>query len=133
MIMNRRTFLIAGVAATAAITIPILKCRSHTFLTDNPLMRPRVLANFCDAKTIREIGDSYRAQVPAEDRLEKLREILLTDEDGKKCDAPNDEAISELLNKKVNREFKEGKIIVEDGWVVSKTEARQCALYSLEG
>jgi len=33
----------------------------------------------------------------------------------------------------VNCEFKEGKIVVEDGWVLSKTEARQCALYSLEG
>ena len=131
--MNRRTFLIAGVAATAVITIPILKCRSHTFLTDNPLMRPTVLANFCDANTIREIGDSYRAEVPAENRLEKLRELLLTDEKGRKPDAPNDDAISELLNKKVNREFKEGKIVIEDGWVLSKTEARQCALYSLEG
>jgi len=131
--MNRRTFLIAGVAATAVITIPILKCRSHTFLTDNPLMRPLVLANFCDAKTIREIGDSYRAQVPAENRLEKLRELLLTDEQGRKSDAPNDDSISEMLNKKVNCEFKEGKIVVEDGWVLSKTEARQCALYSLEG
>jgi hypothetical protein len=96
-------------------------------------MRPLVLAHFCDAKTIREIGDSYRAQVPAENRLEKLRELLLMDEEGRKCDAPNDDSISEMLNKKVNCEFKEGKIVVEDGWVLSKTEARQCALYSLEG
>ena len=131
--MNRRTFLIAGVAAGAIITFPILKCRTHTFLTDNPLMRPTVLANFCDARTIREIGDSYRAQVPAENKLEKLRELLLADEQGRKCDAANDDAISELLNKKVNQEFKDGKVLVEDGWVLSKTEARQCALYSLEG
>ena len=131
--MNRRTFLIAGVAATAAITFPILKCRSHFFSVDNPLMRPTVLARFCDANTIREIGDCYRAQVPAENRLDKLRELLLTDEQGKKPDMSNDEAISKLLDKKVSREFKEGKIVIEDGWVLSKTEARQCALFSLEG
>jgi hypothetical protein len=130
--MNRRTFLIAGVAATAAITFPVLKCRTHTFLTDSPLMRPTVLANFCDANTIRKIGDHYRAQVPAENRLEKLRELLLTDEQGRKPDVPDEDAISELLNKKVNKEFKEGKIVIEEGWVLSKTEARQCALFSLE-
>ena len=131
--MNRRTFLIAGVAASAAITFPVLKCRSHTLLTDNPLMRPTVLARFCDANTIREIGDSYRAQVPAENRLDKLRELLLADEQGRKPDVPDDDAISELLNKKVNKEFNEGKIVIEDGWILSKTEARQCALFSLEG
>ena len=130
--MNRRTFLIAGVAATAAITVPVLKCRPHSFSTDNPLTRPAVLANFCDANTIREIGDSYRAQVPSENRMERLKELLLTDEQGRKPDVPDGHAISELLNKKVTKEFKEGKIVIEDGWIVSKTEARQCALFSLE-
>ena len=131
--MDRRTFLIAGIAAGAALTFPILKRRTHAFLKENPLMRQTVLSNFCDAKTIREIGDSYRAEVPSENRPEKLRELLLTDEQGRKSDAPNDDAISELLAKKVKKEFKEGKIVIEDGWVLSKTEARQCALYSLEG
>jgi hypothetical protein len=66
-------------------------------------MRPTVLANFCDANTIREIGDSYRGQVPAEKQAGKAQGILLTDEQGKKPDAPNDDAISELLNKKVKQ------------------------------
>ena len=130
--MKRRTFLLAGVAATAAITFPLVKYRSDNSPATNPLVRPAVLVNFCDAKTIREIGDCYRKQVPGEAEETKLRELLLTDEKGKeKPGKADNEAISDLLNKKVSREFQEGKIVIEDGWKLSETEARQCALFSL--
>jgi len=32
----------------------------------------------------------------------------------------------------VKQDFGNGKIAVVDGWILSVTEARQCALYSLE-
>jgi hypothetical protein len=130
--MKRRTVILAGIAATAAIAIPLMKYRSDCISTNDPLMRPTVLTNFCDEKTIREIGDRYRMQVPEENKEEKLRELLLSDEKKtKKIGIPDDETISDLLNKKVNDEFKEGDIVIEDGWILSKTEARQCALFSL--
>jgi hypothetical protein len=36
-----------------------------------------------------------------------------------------------LIDKKVRKDFKEDKLQVIKGWVISTTEARQCALFSL--
>jgi len=117
-----------AVAATAAV--PIIGYRRKHLLSDDPLMRPNVLAHFCDGDTIRDIGVKYRKQVPAEDKRQKLVDILLTKNTGEKVESSNYKRVSELLENKIQGEFKEGKIIVEDGWVLSETEARQCALFS---
>ena len=58
-------------------------------------------------------------------------ELLLTNDKGKKIEPDNSEAISELLEQKIQQEFKDGRIVIEDGWVLSETEARQCALFSM--
>jgi hypothetical protein len=36
-----------------------------------------------------------------------------------------------MLENKVENDFKTGKIAVIKGWVLSLTEARQCALFSI--
>lgn len=117
-----------AVAATAAV--PIIGYRRKHLLSDDPLMRPNVLAHFCDGDTIRDIGVKYRTQVPLEDKRQKLVDLLLTKNNGEKVESSNYRKVSELLENKIQSEFKTGKIIVEDGWVLSETEARQCALFS---
>ena len=129
--MKRRTFIIATVAIAAALAMPAISYhRKHTLPLD-PLIRPHVLAHFCDGETINEIGVHYRAQVPEENKEKKLVELLLTNDKGKKIEPDNSKAISELLEQKIQREFKDGRIVIEDGWVLSETEARQCALFSM--
>jgi hypothetical protein len=129
--MKRRTFIIATVAFAAAIAIPSISYhRKHTLPAD-PLIRPHVLGHFCDGETINEIGINYRAQVPEENKEKKLVELLLTNDKGKKIEPGNSKAVSELLEQKIQQEFKEGRIVIEDGWVLSETEARQCALFSM--
>ncbi len=128
--MKRRTFILTGIAGTVAIALPVIKYKMDHIAIDDPLMRPTVLSNFCDEKQVREIGASYLAQAPEESQELKLRHLLLIDENGKQNEQ-EEKTISEILDKKVNREFSEGKIVVESGWVLSQTEARQCALFSL--
>lgn len=129
--MKRRTFIIALVSVGAAAAIPIAQYRRKNFLTGDPLMRPNVLAHFCDGGTISDIGKSYRSHVPEENEKKRLRELLMTNKNGSKVNPSGDEAISEMLEKKIEQEFKDGKIVIQKGWVLSKTEARQCALFSL--
>ena len=128
--MRRRTFIMATIAVAATVAVPIIGYRRKYLLSDDPLLRPNVLAHFCDGDTIRDIGIKYRAQVPSEDKRQKLVDILLTNNTGEKVEPSNYKKVSELLEKKIQSEFKESKIIVEDGWVLSETEARQCALFS---
>lgn len=92
---------------------------------------PEILGQFCDEAEIRLIGDSYRKRAKGEDDKDKLTELLLTDNTGKKIDSSDKPAVAELLNKKTLEEFRAYKTIVEKGWIITITEARQCALFSL--
>ena len=40
-------------------------------------------------------------------------------------------ALQEKMQQKVRADFENGETLVIQGWVLSQTEARQCALYSL--
>lgn len=129
--MKRRTFIVTLVSVGVATAVPIINYhRKHVFTRD-PLMRPHVLANFCDGGAIREIGTFYRSAVPEENEEKKLRKLLLTNERGNTADTTDEKTICDMLDKKISEEFKKGKIVIEDGWVLSETEARQCALFSL--
>ena len=130
--MKRRTFILAATGAAVAIaTIPIVKYKCSSSLTHDPLLRPDVLAHFCDEKAIRDIGAQYRKQFPSENNKEKLTELLLTIKPGKKVSPGDRPAIAKLLKNKIQDEFLQNNVIVVNGWVISSTEARQCALYSL--
>ena len=70
---------------------------------------PEMLSALADKSTLRQIGRHYLEQYPAEkDQLQAL-----------------------LRNANVQNDFVKGNIVVIKGWVLSVTEARQCALLSL--
>lgn len=130
--MNRKKFLIAAGAATtvALISIPIFKSKLKRTWKDNPLQSPESLSYFCDAEMINKIGMAYRSQVPAENSQEKLKAILLTDASGKTLDEKSKSKIAAAIEKRVKSEFDNYQTLILEGWVVSPTEARQCALYT---
>ena len=131
--MKRKTFLLTTTFATlAVITIPVVRYYNKKSKLDDPLIMPDDLSRFCDEKTIREIGISYRSIVPAENEKKKLTELLLTDYDGKVMANSDKYKVIELMDTKVLKDFTDyNKIHVIKGWVISITEARQCALFSL--
>lgn len=68
-----------------------------------------------DDETVRAIGARYRSSTPAEDDPGVLRRRL-------GAGSPDTE---------IRADFAAGRTVVVDGWVLSITEARQCALFSL--
>ena len=95
------------------------------------MQEPRILGSFCNDEDIREIGMDYRKRVPDEAEKQKLVDLLLKNDSGNKINSTDKEAVSDWLDKKTDQEFKADSTMVVAGWVVSVTEARQCALYSL--
>lgn len=87
----------------------------------------------CDAPTIQKIGEAYRTKVPAESGKEALTERLLEDSSGNPLSEKTDNtAIHAFLNDKIKQDFEAGRIVTLHGWMLSETEARQCALFSLQ-
>jgi hypothetical protein len=130
--MKRRTFIFTGVAVAAGIGL------SDFFLLNNqpkwkkqPLLYPFILSNFLDEESLRAIGNSYRHERPDENSKVKLLDALTGRMQGNQTDT-NDMANQAMeIEKNVEVDFKSYKLLVIKGWVISETEARQCALLSL--
>ena len=130
--MKRRKFLWIGSAVVLAVaSVPAYRYYKKKSKFYNPLVTPNDLSRFCDEGIIRDIGLSYRNMTSAENEKKKLTDLLLAGDDGKLTGESDNEAVFELIEKKVRKDFKEDKLQVIKGWVISTTEARQCALFSL--
>lgn len=125
--MKRKSFIIS--AATVAIGVPLVYYyrNNHNY---NPLYTPGLLSTFCSERTLKEIGVEYRKLVPHENEVQKLKTILLTDQSGKKIKNSDKDGIAKLINDKMHDEFINAKVLIINDWVISITEARQCALIS---
>ena len=80
------------------------------------LETPDFLSHICDAPTIRQLGSVYRAQTPTEASRETLIRLL----------RPG------VTAQTIKMDYANGDIVTLKGWVLSRTEARQCALFSLD-
>ena len=130
--MERRTFVRLAAAATVALSLPDLYCASKDSAFTRALSQPNALLHICDAKTIHAIGEAYQRQATNENDKATLVKLLTPGSDGLVThEGKNNEAITALLNKKVGQDFQQQKIVIVDGWILSVTEARQCALYSI--
>lgn len=120
--MERKTFLWLSVATTAALSLPTLGCNDGN-KTSKALRDPEVLSKCVEEKTILQVGRTYRKLYPGEDNRTTL-ESLLTGNN-------NATNLKQLMEDKVQEDFKNSQLVQVEGWILSVTEARQCALYSL--
>jgi hypothetical protein len=114
--MKRRTFLFLTASGAVAMGIPWVSCNSRGNSRIRALANPEFLSHICDEATIKAIGTVYRAQTTTETQQDKLIELLRT---------------SKNPAKDIQEDYSSGRIVIIRGWVLSLTEARQCALYSL--
>jgi len=129
--MNRRTFVLLSAVGAVSLYIPATGCNSRYTLSNKTVAQPRFLATICDAKTIREIGTAYKRQVPDEKGDKKLAHLILTDTTGHAIpESTDNNKLEALLNQKIQQDFEMGRTVIVNGWVLSQTEARQCALFS---
>jgi hypothetical protein len=78
------------------------------------------------SERVREIGTQYRAAMPNENTVATLRDAI-SDSQHQTFSWSRAGSIEE----QIRDDFAAGRTVVVSGWVLSVTEARQCALYSL--
>lgn len=122
--MQRRTFIHLSTYTALVLTLPFAEGCSPS--AESIASRPFAFSQLADKKTIAEAGMAYRKQFPKEDNKTVLSNLLIGTNVSK-----DRSALEKLLNEHVLEDFKTGKTITAAGWILSITEARQCALYSI--
>lgn len=111
-------------AGTAAMSLPSLQCREPSAAVEKILSEPLMLSRFCDESSLKKIGIEYRDRFGADDQS-NLRQNLLQGVSG----TEGNELRESIVNR-IREDFDQGRIVRIDGWIISETEARQCALLS---
>ncbi len=126
--MKRRSFLFISSLGSIAFFIPFLSCNSKKSDLDRFPSIPHCLSELINDETISKLGSDYIKNHPSENTKQILKNFLLDGKNGRKLDSSS---ILNELNRKIKLDFETNNIIVLDGWILSKTEARLCALFSL--
>ncbi|WP_242082892.1 hypothetical protein [Aestuariivivens sediminis] len=123
--MKRREFIPLSGLGISAIVIPTYYYKFYTPEYDPLLTEPELLSNILDGTTIRNIGEIYRKQFSDENSERKLAKLL--------SDYASTESTTtiEMLRQQIAVDYDKGNTVMVDGWILSRTEARQCALFSL--
>lgn len=130
--MKRRNFIVLSVLATATVGVPFLNCTAPDLELDKKLAVPQTLSRLFDENTIKAIGKAYGTAHPGEYSLITLEEQLKKNSEGKPVllNIPAKDVYA-ILDKNIRNDFETANTIVLNGWVLSLTEARQCAVLSL--
>ncbi len=124
--MDRRKALMVGAAGVVVLTLPAwfyFKGASY----DPALGKATVLYRIWeDGPELQNVGIQYRELFPEENSRRKLLKLLTGD-------TPRDEKeMAAVIEKQVHDDYRENRIVMIDGWMLSVTEARQCALFSID-
>jgi hypothetical protein len=124
MTLDRRRFLqLAATGMVAGLTTS--GCARDTAEEARALGKPALL-QMLGPERVREIGTQYRAAVPGENTAATLRDAISSSQHRQ---FPWIRGSS--IEEQIRDDFAGGRTVVVSGWVLSETEARQCALYSL--
>ena len=121
---NRREFLALTIAGAAAAAVPTsLIASPRDWLRE--LADPDLLRAVPARSMLCEIGRAYCEKFPSESEIDRLVGKLLADP------SVDVGGVKASLDRRSQVDFAEGQVVQVSGWILSRTEARQCALYSL--
>ena len=124
MTLDRRRFLQLS-ALGIVVTIADSACVASSDRPDAAVDRPQLLG-MLGPERVRQLGARYRASTPSEKSAAALRAALSSGH------GPRIPFINRgSLDDQIRDDFSTGRTVVVDGWVLSVTEARQAALFSL--
>jgi len=130
--MRRRKFIWLSAAGAAISALPWLASCTSTSKWTAVLAIPSVLGNFCDQPELMAMGKTYIEWFPDESTTSAMENLLLLNDDGRGTYEPaSEESLREFITRKADQDFNMDETVILKGWVISKTEARQCALYFL--
>jgi hypothetical protein len=134
--LTRRTFLrlVSTLAACAAPTLPSTTMASSTARSDAEAAVSRYLDVVSQWESAAAVGTEYLRRTPDENDPNVLLERLAASGfDAKAADGMSDEQLIEMVRARLQADFDRGRVVNVDGWVLSVTEARICALATGRG
>lgn len=123
--MKRRNFFLLSLAGLATVAVPSYYIWKNGNEKKNPLYEPKILTTILEPSDIVEMGRMYSEQFTDNGLEEKLQNFLTTNTDSKNGD------VASILEQEVKRDYETGNTVILDGWILSETEAVQCALFSI--
>jgi len=125
--MRRRDFL-KSVCSALVIALPTTTFAASTS-TLCRLAQPSLLSFLGATDDIRTLGQLYRCQFPDESTPGQLAQAILAQ--GRLTDSIPALLLSDRLSELISEDFARGHTLRLNGWILSHTEARQCALFSI--
>lgn len=123
MTLDRRRFLQVSAGGIAASLTSSACARDSTRV----LSRPQLL-DMLGPERVWQLGSRYRATVLNENTEAALREAIT----GSRRQSFSLSSIwRDPIEQQIRDDFAAGRTVIVDGWVLSATEARQSALFSL--
>jgi len=130
--MKRRSFIVGSILSVVGAGVFSFMQWMRNSGTARALAYPKFLSQLCDSDTIQSLGRAYLKLKPEETRDDVLLNDLLTEKSRKDFLKNHDIVKAESqIEKKIMCDFATDNIVVVQGWVLSITEARQCAFFSL--
>jgi hypothetical protein len=130
--MRRRYFILTSLSSLLGIGIFSMIQWFRNSGQDKALAKPKFLSLLCDRKTIRMLGNAYLKLKPEETRDDVLLNDILAEKPNKIFAKGQDTLMVESqIEKRIRQDFDTDNIVVVQGWVLSITEARQCAFFSI--
>jgi hypothetical protein len=123
--MNRRAFVLLGTTGILAISFPLSCSKINKVKYDPLLAQPQSLSALLDYEKITTIGNKYLAKTSDETDVGSLVKLIMHGISDNKA------KLAEALETKIKTDFEKRNTVMVDGWVLSVTEARQCAMSSL--
>ena len=130
--MKRRRFLLVGAMGIAVLSAALVRKKWNFNNGYRTLAMPDMLSRFLESTAIVKMGRAYCRLRPDESQPVILAGLIAGDVNFRMETQLGDaEKLSELVGKKVRDDFAHGRVVQLDGWVLSRTEAWQCALLSI--
>lgn len=131
--MKRREFIGIAAAGAAGVVLPT-PIRADASIA-SALSHPRLIEILHDERLVRALGRRYRDTVSGETDAGVISTAILSGlnvDPHSRVPLPVDASrLRAQVDELVHRDFLAGRTVVLKGWILSVTEARQCALYSL--
>lgn len=129
--MRRGAFILISTATAITVLLPIANCSAQPSM-DNIMAYPSSLSLIMSSNSINKIGKKYNQIALYEADKKILLSKLLPEKYIEKNNSSSDIfRIQNSLKHKIKKDYKKNDTIIIDGWILSKTEVRQCALFAL--
>lgn len=128
--MRRDTFILLSTATAITVLLPLKSCSAKPNI-ENIIARPYSLTLIMSSTLINQIGKKYNELVLNEANKNVLLDKLSDEKYLKKYTSSDITRIQNILKQKILKDYENDNTIILEGWILSKTEARQCALSAL--